>query len=234
MAEHLFNAKDETWVKLCYEFYKAPYPMFSISHWNIELFKENGRTYETIYIGNGLNFEQFTPELIPQEQKESLIVVEGWGDRQPHKDKNMYSIAVAQILKKQGARVAAISRTPISQSKHIPDEIYIAPTTEQMAALYKRARMLIKATAYDARSCSPIEAGSKGVVTIRGIDKGDDDLINGENCLKSKYDYPAIKKNALKAWNDIDLCNELATNMHKHILEFCNWDKWVKVMVERF
>jgi glycosyltransferase involved in cell wall biosynthesis len=48
---------------------------------------------------------------------------------------------------------------------------------------------MLKASKYDARSCAPVEAMKCGTVTVRSIQRGDDDLIDGYNSWVCGYDF---------------------------------------------
>ena len=89
---------------------------------------------------------------------------------------------------------------------------------------------MLKCTKYDARSCAPVEAMKCGTPTVRAIDKGDDDLINLQNCLKSKYTggYDEILHNVTVLANvaAADLRYSLSENGLKYAKESLNWSRW--------
>jgi hypothetical protein len=84
---------------------------------------------------------------------------------------------------------------------------------------------MIKATKYDARSTAPLEAGTKGTVTIRGIIEGDDDL-NETNSYKTGYSYDKLFDATMFAINNPNDLKEKSTNIRKHT-ETYTWDYWM-------
>lgn len=228
MAEHLFNTSS-SWQGQCRKFYKAPVPMFSISRWNIEDFKKMGRLAETHYIGNGVNLEDFPISTMPKDNK--TVLVEGWEPGNPSKDQLYFGAKVAAKLKSDGYRILAYSQYPLKKHQNIPDEYYQCPSLQVMNDLYERATILIKASRFDARSCAPMEAMTKGTVTARAIIKGDDDLIHMSNSLVSGYNINALYNNALLLLNNQSLRNELSYNCIEYVQKY-NWDYWMKKINE--
>lgn len=221
MAEHLFNTQD-SWQKKCIRFYTSKHPMFSISKWNIEEFEKLGRTGKTHYIDNAINLEDFP---ISRKEKDGrTILIEGWEGYNPTKDTNNAGPQACKALKRDGYKIIAYSQFACTKFHSVPDEYYVKPSIELLNDLYERATILIKATKYDARSLSPLEAMSKGTVTARAIIKGDDDLIDGENCLKVPYSPVALYRAAEKLMVDSELRNRLSANCIS-FLEDNTWDK---------
>lgn len=224
MAEHLFNP-DQQWKKKCLELYTSKHPMFSISEWNIEEFKKLGRKGITHYIGNGVNTEDFPIERPEKDGK--TILIEGWEAYNQAKDIDKLAPKVAQRLKKEGYKIIAYSQFPLKTLPGIPDEYYYNPDLKTMNDLYRRATILIKASRYDARSCSPCEAMSKGCVTVRAIIKGDDDLIHEHNCLKVGYNINQLYEATKRILKDEHLRLRLQEQCYKHIEEY-SWDYWME------
>lgn len=194
MAEHMFNY-NKHFNAQCTAFYNTSNLLLSISKWNIEYLLNQGRTGEIKYIENGINLNDFS---IARSEKENVVLVEGWENGGNFtKDINNIAPQVAERLRDEGYRILAYSQKPLSTLKHVPHEYYRCPTLKQMNDLYARAKILIKATKYDARSTAPMEAMTKGTPTARAIIEGDDDLIDGVNCRKVNYDvnelYDAAK-----------------------------------------
>ena len=92
-----------------------------------------------------------------------------------------------------------------------------------MNRLYEEATILLKATKYDARSTAPMEAMTKGTVTVRGIIEGDDDL-NETNSFKVGYNLEEVYSAVMESLTtDI---SEKRENCYKHI-ETYSWDYWM-------
>lgn len=187
MLEHLFQPEDNiNWQSQCREFYTAPYPMFSISKWNIdELLIVYKRKWPIHYIGNGVNTDHFP--IVRKKKDNKIVLVEGWDSDNPTKDPDGIGPLVAAKLKADGYRIIAYSARPLKRFGLIPHEFYVQPNLYLLNKLYERASILLKASKLDARACAPVEAMTKGTPTARAIMKGDDDLINGINCSRTVY-----------------------------------------------
>ncbi|MCB0796791.1 MAG: glycosyltransferase [Chitinophagales bacterium] len=195
MLEHLFRPHDQAWLKQCMRFYMAPYPMISISAWNIEWLKQAGRPDVEYYVGNGVNFDQF-----PKEQKDHdnpVVLVEGLQPGNPSKDASRQAWRVARALMREGVTVTGYGMKAL-HGISINGEYIVKPSLEDMNRLYREASLMLKASIYDARSCAPMEALSKCTPTVRAINKGDDDLRDGFNCVKMRYGNSAAMLKAAK------------------------------------
>jgi hypothetical protein len=84
---------------------------------------------------------------------------------------------------------------------------------------------MIKATKYDARSTAPLEAGTKGTVTIRSIIEGDDDL-NDSNSFKTGYSYDKLFDATMFAINHPDQLKEKSDNIKTYVQTY-TWDYWM-------
>jgi hypothetical protein len=227
MAEHLFRPDNPFWFAKCQQFYQSPFPMMAISQWNIDLFKtEFGRTAPTHYIGNGVNLDDFPISTKPKDGKE--ILVEGWVAHNAAKDVDNIAPKVALRLKQEfGVRVLAYSQV-VNPGPFYPDEFYCKPDLAKMNELYERATIMIKASKYDARSCSPVEAMTKGTVTARAIIQGDDDLIQQENCLRVDYNEERLYLIAKSLLN-----RPRPTHYEQSCREYVqtySWDYWMNVV----
>lgn len=239
MLEHTFRPWDVNWLAMCKKFYKADFPMFSISEWNMNVlsyvFNRKHLFYSTLsskanthYITNGIDLEQFPIIRAPKDGV--TVLIEGWepGDN-PTKDIHNIGPKVAARLREEGYRIIAFSGLPLRTMKNVPHEYFRAPDLKTLNELYTRATILIKATMYDARSTAPIEAMTKGTAVIRAIMQGDDDLSGGEdgvvkNCWKSGYDENELFRNALFALRNPDARQVVVDNAFRHIKQHCNWD----------
>jgi len=234
MAEHLFNPTNKRWFELCKKFYTSNHPMFSISEWNIKLFSEFGRTAKTHYIRNGVNFIDFPISYKSKDMK--TILVEGWECTNPSKDSEYLGPRAARKLRDSGYYIIAFSQKELTNYCPVPHEYYVKPSLEKMNELYERATIMIKATKFDARSCAPMEAMTKGTVTFRAIDEGDDDLINAENCIKipysqlQDYSYNSVEDEIVKRIIGLTTINseylsQLSNNARKYVQNKCGWDE---------
>lgn len=223
MEEKRFRPNDHAWHNTCDRFYHSAYPLIHGSEWGAEYLKVIGRIGKTFYLDNGVNLDHFPLSRKPKDGY--TILVEGWNNNNPAKDTDNIGPAVAQALKKKGYKVLAYGFHPLTKFHHAVDEYYYRPDLATMNQLYEDATILIKATKYDARALSPIEAMTKGTVTARAIIKGDDDLRHGINCLRTGYDGGKLYEISLQLLEDETLRNYLSDQCINYVQEHCNWDK---------
>ncbi len=227
MAEHLFCDVNADWYPLwydkCLRFYTSKRTMFSISEWNRKLFYELGRDIKskTHAIWNGVNFEHFPISYRPKDGK--IILVEGWECTNPSKDIDNIGPKVAARLKAEGYFIAAYSQKKLRTMREVPNVYWHKPDLATLNDLYEKATILIKATKYDARSCSPLEAMTKGTITVRAIIEGDDDL-NDDNSIRVGYDEEQLYQACKKVLNHPDKMSGLAKEARMWVQHNCDWD----------
>jgi hypothetical protein len=221
MMEHYFRPDNRKWQDMCRRFYTTPFPMFAISQWNIEEMTHKwGRTGPIYYIGNGVNLDHFPVRNCYKDGKHILIESPVTGN--PSKDPDQITIKVAKRLRSEGYNVLGYGSKLVAN--HGCDEYIDNPTLQQLNDLYERATILLKATKMDARSCSPMEAMTKGTVTVRGIEFGDDDL-NNDNSFRCLYDEVALYETA-----KIALCGTIRQQKADKCREYVqtySWDYWM-------
>jgi glycosyltransferase involved in cell wall biosynthesis len=225
MAEHMFTDR-KIFNDMCYRFYNSPNLLLSISEWNIKFLLEQGRKGKIVYIGNGINLEDFP--LNTTAHKDNIVLVEGW-ECGNNKSKDVDHIApqVAERLRDEGYRILAYSQKPLTTMSHVPHEYYHCPTLAQINDLYTRAKILLKASKYDARSTSPIEAMTKGTPTVRAIIQGDDDLVDQVNCLKVDYDAQKLYNAAKFLLTNPAVYDIIRYNCIDHVVEI-DWNKEIQ------
>jgi glycosyltransferase involved in cell wall biosynthesis len=217
MMEHLFQPTNLQFKSRAMRFYRE-LPVITISNWGIEeILKMNKRVH---YIGNGVNFEQFP--IYNKKKKEKIVLLESPIPINPTKDKFQLALKVARRLQERGYKIKGYGTMPLNEF-----EYYQCPDLKTLNKLYREATILLKATVYDFRSTAPLEAGTKGCVTVRGIVKGDDDLFNNVNCLRVGYNEEELFNAALKVLEDDELRNRLADNMFTHLKTY-TWEYWGK------
>lgn len=229
MVEHLFKPNDAVWEEQCIKFYTSPFPMIHGSKWGYEECLKHGRTGKEYYIGNGVNLEHFPISTNPKDGK--IVIVEGWETRNPAKDIDHIAPLVAKRLKKKGYKIIAYSALPLRTLRGVPDEYYQQPDLTTMNDLYERATILLKATKYDARALSPMEAMTKGCVTVRSIVHGDDDLIHCQNSFRCAYDQWQLYDAAIFVLGNHLLRKQLSNNCLQYVQEN-SWNKIIKQLNE--
>jgi len=219
MMEHLFNPGNKQFHKAAMQLYSTPYPLFSISKWNIEEMNRAGATH---YIGNGVNLYHFPVEY---PAKSKVVLLESPIPTNDSKDTDRIALRVAWQLSKLGYTIKGYG------FHHCDiDEFHVKPDLQTMNRLYSEATILLKCTKYDARSTSPMEAMTKGCVTVRGIIKGDDDLIE-ENSYRCGYDYEQVLSTALFALNNPEVTDQKAKACYEYVQTY-TWDYWMKQINE--
>ena len=83
---------------------------------------------------------------------------------------------------------------------------------------------MLKASRYDARSCAPVEAMKCGTVTVRAIERGDDDLIDMANCRKVGYDFNELLYAAKSIINVPDFRLSLESAAIEYATRVLNWE----------
>ena len=209
MMEHYFRPDNKKWMEMCRQFYQNPYPTFAISRWNIdELMFKWGKQAHIWHIGNGVNLDHFPIKKPVKDGK--TVLIESPVTKNPSKDPDLLQIKVGQRLMSEGYTVIGYGREPIEYKL---SEYHVKPELKVLNDLYSRATILLKATRMDARSCSPMEAMTKGTVTVRGIVMGDDDL-NMDNSYRCDYNESDLYSTAKLALNSpltatkADICRQ--------------------------
>ncbi len=226
MMEHLFVPHDKKWQELCAEFYRSPYPVMSLATWNKEEMESKWRRrHPTYIIGNGVNLKDFP---ISKKKKDGrTILVEGWECTNPTKDFKHIAPAVARQLKQDGFKIIAYGIRPLQTMRDVPHEYYLCPDLKTLNKLYERATIMIKASVCDDRSCSPMEAMTKGTVTARAISKGDEDLKHLVNSLVCDYyDVQQLYNNARQLLDFPKFRNILAKRCYEHVQHY-SWEYWM-------
>src|ERR1043166_8222752 len=230
MMEHLFRPGDKTWHAACEKLYRADRPMILISNWNQAILHDDfGRLNSTHYVGNGINFDHFPVdpasgwEVSPQK----TVLIEGSrGCKNPTKDPACIAPLVARRLKQAGYRIVGYgARSPVRYSG-VFHKFHVCPDFATLNRIYSEATILLKASRYDARALAPLEAMTKGVPTARAIIQGDDDLIDGENCLRCDYNEDALYRCADNLLKDDALRAQLSDNCRDYVQREASWTNW--------
>lgn len=230
MAEHLFRPRDRRWQAQCQHFYLTAAPLILISHWNWEMVMAAGRQGPVHYVGNGVNLKDFPIESPEKDGK--TVLVEGWMPDNPTKDWDRIAARVATRLAREGYRIIGYGRhalPPQDRYRRIPQQFIVRPSLEQLNRLYREATILIKASRCDARACAPLEAMTKGTVTARAIEQGDDDLVHEENALRCLYNETALYAAARRLLDDYQLRARLGEAGRAWVQEQ-TWDAWMDVI----
>jgi hypothetical protein len=222
MLEHLFNITNKSFFDSCLTLYTTKCPLISISQWNIRLMQNKYQRKGPIYyVGNGVNLDDFSISNKPKDGKIALL--ESPEPTNMAKDTEKIAVQVAKNLIEKGWTIKGFGLQ--AAKDNIYTEYFTKPSLETMNRLYDEATIMIKATKYDARSTAPMEAGTKGTVTIRGIIEGDDDL-NDSNSFKTGYSYDKLFDATMFAINHPDQLKEKSDNIKTYVQTY-TWDYWM-------
>jgi hypothetical protein len=222
MLEHLFNITNKSFFDSCLALYTTKYPLISISQWNIRFLQNKYQRKGPIhYVGNGVNLDDFSISNNPKEGKIALL--ESPEPTNMAKDTEKISVQVAKNLIEKGWTIKGFGLQ--AAKDNIYTEYFTKPSLETMNRLYDEATIMIKATKYDARSTAPLEAGTKGTVTIRAIIEGDDDL-NDSNSFKTGYSYDKLFDATMFAINNREQLQQRSKNIKAHVQTY-TWDYWM-------
>jgi len=232
MLEHMFAPDNDHWRNICEHMYRYDAPLFTISQWNQrELINTFGRKVEnTHYIGNGVSEDDFPREITSKPAGPKIVLVEGWASYNQCKDTDRLAPRVAERLKQDGYKIVSYGLCPLTDFQHVPDEYHQCPKLRKINELYSQATILLKASRYDARSCSPVEAMTKGTPTARALVEGDDDLLDYYNCLRTPYDEQPLYEAATRLLEDDTLRQSLSNFGFTHLNNECSWPKWINLI----
>lgn len=183
MDEIKFRPYDLRWKRECVRFYRSKFPLIHGAKWNEEVLKKWGRTGKTHYLPNGIDFDRFPIKKV--EKKDSIVLLESPESPNPAKDVNRLAIKAAKELREMGATIIGYGAHPPKEKVY--HDFFVNPNLERLNLLYEKASILLKATRFDHRALSPIEAMTKGCIPVRMIINGDDDLIHDYNCIRLPY-----------------------------------------------
>ncbi len=222
MLEHLFRPNNRTWQHACAKAYRTDDPLILISGWNERVIRTQFRRRGPIeQVGNGIDLTDFPIERV--KKSGDVVLVEGWDAGNVTKDVDGIGPKVAARLKADGCTIVAYGRNDDPRTPGILDEYHAKPDLATLNDLYRKATILLKATRYDARSCAPVEAMTKGTVTARAIVEGDDDL-DATNSIRVGYDQRQLYRAARRLLDDEGLRAELSENCIRYAEEH-SWDK---------
>lgn len=194
------------------------FQVITIARWLQETMRSEW-DLDSVVVPNGVNKADFFPE----GSNEHAIVIEG-DARNPAKDVDRISWRVGEALREEfGVKLWGYAAYRHNQAG-VFDEFYQQPSTAQMRGIYSKAKFILKASKYEGRACAPVEAMCCGTPSVRAIVSGDDDLVDGENCLRTGYDYDDLLEAGRRALSDKALLDDLTAGAEKYAKEHLNWE----------
>lgn len=224
MDEIKFRPYDLQWKRECVRLYRSKFPLIHGARWNEDVLRKWGRTGETHYLPNGINLSHFPIKRV--EKSSNVVLLESPESNNPAKDINRLAIKAARELREMGAIIIGYGAQPPKEKVY--HEFFVNPNLERLNTLYENASILLKATRFDHRALSPLESMTKGCVPVRAIIEGDDDLIDGYNCIRLKYmDYLPLAQVAEALLERPEKLNELANNCIDYVSKL-SWEPIIK------
>jgi glycosyltransferase involved in cell wall biosynthesis len=224
MVEHRFwhHGSEE------YEKYYRYYDLFEslrpvvISQWLYD-WATKFSPFEPVIIPNGVNTDTFYPERFDGLDNRLRILIEGHGYNAA-KDIADMSYRAAMWLKSEGVEFDLWGFSQYPQP-HEYDRYWRLPSQDDIRRIYSSCDILLKASRFEGRSCVDVEAMACGCAVNRAILTGDDDLVDGFNCLKVAYgEHVGFLKNLLRLANDEALRGKLIDNGLAYVRGNLNWD----------
>lgn len=239
MRESLFFAQgNPTWagqVEDTYRKAKGILRPIVISRW-LKEFLENEYGYQNVpIVPNGVNTQMFFPDCaFPKPKNKKRVLIEGFPGNEAKDTEVMAYRATERYL---AEHPGSIERWGFSQASCYGDfdRYWRFPNQDLIRQLYSSADILLKATRFEGRSAVDPEAMACGCAINRAITpgKGDDDLIDGYNCLKVEYgDFQSFYDNFVRLLEDDKLREELVKNGFQYISENLCWDDKIELLKE--
>lgn len=188
---------------------------------------------ESTVIKNGINFDDFYPDC----DKESYILLEG-DNRNPAKDTKMIAWEAAYMLRKEfGVPIWAFAAVAVPWENDV-DFFVKKPIPRQIRRMYSGASFLLKASHYEGRACAPVEAMACGTPSVRGIDKGDPDLVNldraSEFCIRTSYDVKELIAGGSALLKDPTRLRNMSENALQRAKAELQWDPIIARLEEQY
>ncbi len=223
MADWLFHTKDSPEYKATLAAFTAPVEVLAISEWLAQLSEAAGHV--THRIRNGIDTNLFHYESFPDVPAFDgiTVVTEGYSHNAAKDVDEYFKRAVRHLRWDEGRTIRAIGFSQYQQSFEF-DAFWQQPAQDLIRRIYSAGDIFLKASRYEGRPGPDLEAMACGAVVCRAIGTGDDDLIDGENCLKVPYgDYDGFVANFRRLIDDADLRAQLKANALEYIKTRCDW-----------
>jgi len=224
MAEWLNFAKDGPDYQAQMAHFTAPVEVLAISDWLAQL--SEAAAHVTHRIRNGIDPALFFHEPFGDLKPfDGLSIISEGYSHNPTKDIDEYFARAVRYLKYDlGRRVRTFGFSQYPATFEF-DQFAQTPPQEMIRKIYSSGDVFLKASRYEGRPGPDLEAMACGAVVCRAIGTGDDDLLDGENCLKVRYgDYDGFVANLLRLADDAELRAKLRANGLAYVKEHCGWD----------
>lgn len=201
------------------------YRIITIAQWLADHLKAETGLDDIPIVRNGVDERQFYRVPVPTE--EPYILLEGDARNGAKDIEQIGAQAAFKVRERYGVHLVGCAATVPPWAKAL-DNFVFRPTVADYRRLYTNCLFMLKASRYEGRSLAPLEAMACGQATCRAIVQGDDDLIDGENCLRVGYDVHELTKAAYRMCEDYNLLVDLHMGASKYAQEYLRWEPIIK------
>lgn len=232
MAEWLFAPRNSDAANRMMAAFTTPLDsVMAISEWLAKLAEQvTGR--ETVRIKNGIDTHLFYRQPFPDAPPFEGITIctEGYSTN-PAKDVDEMTLrAIRKLRFDDGVNLRMLGFNQFGQPSEIFDKFWVQPQQHIIRMIYSTADIFLKASRYEGRPGPDIEAMACGAAVCRAIGAGDDDLRDGENCLKVQYgNFDGYVENLRRLIHDPALRETLAANALAYARAY-TWDSAVDLV----
>lgn len=199
--------------------------VMAISEWLAHLAEPQHRRVERIR--NGIDTRMWYREPFPDLPSFGgiTLAVEGVSAN-PAKDIDEMTLrAVRRLRYDHGVPLRVLGFSQHPQPSEIYDRYWQLPPQQVIRMIYGSADIFLKASRYEGRPGPDMEAMACGAVVCRAILLGDDDLIHGQNCLKTRYgDIDEYVNNLRALIDDPALRERLRAQALEYVRTRYDWD----------
>ena len=215
---YAYTAAEEDYVEAS----RLKFEVITINHWLQETLSTRFGMDSTI-LKNGVNFDDFYPDC----KQLNVILMEG-DNRNPAKDTEMLAWKAAQVLRERfDIPIWAFAAVDVPWMNDV-DFFVKRPSPRQLRRMYSGASFLLKASHLEGRACAPVEAMACGTPSVRGIDKGDDDLVNlmpaEEFCIRTSYNLDQLTSLGGALLEDPERLQRMSANALQRAKAELDWD----------
>lgn len=234
MAEWLFAPHgSEQYNKTLADFTTPLDSVMAISEWLAKLSEQvTGRA--TIRIRNGIDTRLFYPQPFPDAPPFDglTICTEGVSANLAKDTDEMTLRAIRKLRYDDGGKVRVFGFSQYPQPSEIFNRYWTQPPQHIIRMIYSTSDIFLKASRYEGRPGPDMEAMACGAVVNRAIGAGDDDLIDGDNCLKVQYgDFDGYYSNLRRLLDDPELRAQLRSRALAYAQRY-DWDGAIDLVEE--
>lgn len=235
MAEELFHPEDSPRRRADIASYKKAaelgYRVLTLNWWLAEHVGRMTGPYSDVsknrdtwiaLIRNGTNFDHFFPDPLPPGERQ-YVLIEG-DARNGAKDVDHLAWKAGLDLREEwNIELRGFAGTAPPWAREL-DHFTFRPTVKEMRQLYSSAMFLLKASRFEGRSLSPLEAMACGTTVVRGIKRGDPDCKHYVNCLRSPYELFLLHFNADFLLGAPNLRAKMGSQAYDYSQRAHNWE----------